>query len=84
MLGIPSCKQVTELSSLQLDESLPRLQRVALRVHLMMCQSCRRYVKQMELTSDIVQRWLTRREMPEAVKQRLLAQWREQRPQDPS
>ena len=42
-----SCKQATELMSLSLDGKLSLYQRVALKVHLLMCKLCSRCWKQM-------------------------------------
>ncbi|WP_348719586.1 zf-HC2 domain-containing protein [uncultured Alcanivorax sp.] len=42
------CKHVTEKADALVDGSaLSRRERLALRLHLMMCQNCRRYVRQL-------------------------------------
>ncbi len=68
MLGLPSCKQVTEMSSQLLDDKLTGLARFKLKVHLMMCDRCRRYQQQMQLTSATIRYWIQGRKMPEQVK----------------
>ena len=42
-----SCKQTAELLSRGLDEHLPLTQRMALRIHMLMCRACRQYEKQL-------------------------------------
>lgn len=41
-----TCKEITELASMSLDSSLPIMQRLELKLHLLMCNSCRNYMKQ--------------------------------------
>jgi predicted anti-sigma-YlaC factor YlaD len=72
MLGLPSCKQVTELSSQLLDERLSVWTRLKLRAHLLMCDGCRRYRQQMQLTSATVGYWMQGKTMPEALKRQIL------------
>lgn len=42
-----NCKNATKLMSKQQDSPLSLRQRVALRLHLLMCSGCRNYEKQM-------------------------------------
>jgi hypothetical protein len=42
----PNCREVSRLQSDALDRPLPLSQRFGLRVHLLLCQWCRRYGKQ--------------------------------------
>jgi len=72
MLGLPSCKKVSEQSSLQLDENLPLARRVGFKLHLMMCLRCRRYAQKMKLTSQSLKVWVARKTMPESIKRQLL------------
>jgi len=44
---MPSCKEVTRLVSEGLDRELRIGERVALRVHFMMCKGCRNFQDQM-------------------------------------
>lgn len=52
-----SCKQVAELLTRRGDEPLGWLDRVRLRVHLLMCNNCRRVEQQLDgvraLTADL-------------------------------
>jgi hypothetical protein len=41
-----TCKETTELASRALDERLRFGERLAMRVHLMICTNCTRFVKQ--------------------------------------
>ncbi|MFY0254523.1 hypothetical protein ACDQ55_11265 [Chitinophaga sp. 30R24] len=43
---LPCCKEATMLAEKQLQQPLSGLQRIGLRLHLMYCTFCRRYVKQ--------------------------------------
>ena len=42
-----SCKDVTEMASLAMDETLPLRQRASMRLHLWMCKHCRNYTHQL-------------------------------------
>ncbi|MBM4220683.1 MAG: zf-HC2 domain-containing protein [Gammaproteobacteria bacterium] len=42
-----SCKDTSELVSRSLDEELSWRQRIAVRLHLLICGACRRFVAQM-------------------------------------
>ena len=42
-----SCKEVTQMVSESLDHKLPLIQRIGIRVHLLMCKFCSRYRKQL-------------------------------------
>ena len=75
MLGLPSCKQVSEQSSHVLDESLPFFQRLAFKFHLMLCERCRVYVKQMQLTKASIGYWINGRIIPDDVKQKIMQQY---------
>ncbi|MEE4246347.1 MAG: zf-HC2 domain-containing protein [Kangiellaceae bacterium] len=77
MLGLPSCKEVTELSSKMLDEDVAWWERATLRIHLMMCDQCRRYQQHMKLTSQSVGYWMKGRKMPENLKQQLLEDFKQ-------
>lgn len=50
------CDAASALASRELDESLPRLERVALWCHLLVCRSCRRFRRQIGLIRQIVRR----------------------------
>ena len=48
MMGIISCRETTRLVSQGLDRELAFGERVALRVHLVICLGCRRTQRQMQ------------------------------------
>ena len=41
------CKEVTRLVSESLDRKLPLYQRIGIRIHLLMCEFCSRFKKQL-------------------------------------
>ncbi|NJO35460.1 MAG: zf-HC2 domain-containing protein [Rhodospirillales bacterium] len=43
-----TCKEVTERASLYVDRELGLWARLQFRLHLIMCQHCRRYMEQIE------------------------------------
>lgn len=49
---MPSCKEVSRLVSEGLDRDLSFGERVALRVHLLMCKGCRNFEAQMMVLRD--------------------------------
>lgn len=51
---MPSCQDITEHASEYLDRDLPRWKRMGIRMHLLMCIHCRRYVSQLKLTIDTI------------------------------
>lgn len=48
LLNLP-CDGMARLASESLDRDLSRLERVALRSHLVYCTACRRYLRQLKL-----------------------------------
>lgn len=50
-----SCKEASRLVSESLDHKLPLRQRVALRIHLLMCKFCTQYRKQLLMLRDLAQ-----------------------------
>lgn len=51
-----NCRYATERASALLDGQLSTSERWALRLHLMMCHHCRRYLAQLRLTVATVRR----------------------------
>lgn len=41
------CRDVTRLSSESMDRTLPLMMRFQVRIHLLICEGCRRYVTQL-------------------------------------
>ena len=50
------CEEASELSSRELDDSLPRLDRAALFCHVLVCKSCRRFRAQVRLIRQAIRR----------------------------
>lgn len=48
MMGMPKCREVAERLSRELDRPDPRGRSMALRLHLLMCNQCRRYDQQLQ------------------------------------
>lgn len=59
-----NCREVTEKASDYLDQALPWRQRLGMRVHLLMCQHCRRYVRQLHAIAKALG-LMPAREVPE-------------------
>jgi anti-sigma factor RsiW len=76
-----SCREVTERASDYLDRALPLRQRLAVRLHLFMCQHCRRYLRQLRAVVIALGR-MPELEVPEEMVRKqveaLLAQIRQQ------
>ena len=51
---LPDCKEVAELSSNSLDETLTLKKRVGLKLHIMMCKFCRRNNEQLYLIRKLI------------------------------
>ena len=47
-----TCKQATELMSQSQDRQLGRWERIKLRAHLLICNGCKNYNKQMAFISE--------------------------------
>lgn len=50
------CRELTELGSEIIDRRLGFATRLAVLAHLSLCPHCRRYLKQLRLTSETLQR----------------------------
>jgi predicted anti-sigma-YlaC factor YlaD len=51
------CEQVTVLCSEELDRKLPVTDRIALRLHMMMCRGCSNYRAQLAVIRAAMQRY---------------------------
>ncbi|MGF1613718.1 MAG: anti-sigma factor family protein [Gammaproteobacteria bacterium] len=45
-----NCRQVTDRASDYLDQALPFGERLQMRLHLLLCHHCRRYLRQLRAT----------------------------------
>ncbi len=50
------CRDLAELSSDYLNGELSRRRRLSVRLHLLLCRHCRRFMRQLKLTIDSVGR----------------------------
>lgn len=53
---LPTCQEVSHLTSQAMDESLPLSKRLGMRLHLMMCVWCRRNAQQLELVRNLARK----------------------------
>ncbi|MFP4348271.1 MAG: zf-HC2 domain-containing protein [Thermodesulfobacteriota bacterium] len=63
---IPDCKEVTRMVSESMDRDLPLIQRMKMRMHLVMCKYCSRFEKQLALLRKAGQSLATHRTGPDA------------------
>ncbi len=49
---LPKCREVAEQLSENIDQPVTGFKRFKLKLHLLLCAYCRRYGKQIELSSD--------------------------------
>jgi predicted anti-sigma-YlaC factor YlaD len=66
LLNLP-CEGMSRLASESLDRDLGRLERVALRSHILYCAACRRYLRQIKLLSCAMRRLATRIEVDQPL-----------------
>jgi hypothetical protein len=59
-----NCKDVTRLISESMDHPLPVRQRVGMRLHLLLCDFCARYRRQLRLLRDAARRLAALEEGP--------------------
>ncbi|MGX5175459.1 anti-sigma factor family protein [Aliikangiella sp. IMCC44653] len=51
---MPTCKQVAEQLSHNIDTPITGLKRMKLKLHLIMCRLCRRYQKQINISAQSI------------------------------
>jgi len=66
-----SCKDISHLTSELLDNKLSFSMRVKVKLHLLMCHSCRRFVKQMRTTVDTIKQLKPTKPKEEEVNQQV-------------
>lgn len=59
MSYMPTCEEVTRLKSESMDSELPMRQRLAIRFHILFCQWCRKYGKQLDMIRHAAQKYKT-------------------------
>ena len=60
-----TCKELAEQASLYLDKDLGFGEQLSVRVHLLMCRHCRRFIHQLRLSQAVI------REYPEPLDTKL-------------
>ena len=48
MKWLPTCRETTELASRAMDQRLPFADRMAMQLHLAICENCARFVQQLQ------------------------------------
>lgn len=77
---IKNCKETSVLVTQSLDRSLTFRDRIAMKLHLMICRNCARFMKQMQL----IRSWLRIEDeanppaMPDGVRERIASKLREE------
>jgi hypothetical protein len=56
---MPTCEEVTRLKSESMDSALPIRQRLAIKIHILFCQWCRKYGKQLEMIRRAARKYQT-------------------------
>ncbi|MDQ7048892.1 MAG: hypothetical protein Q9M92_04845 [Enterobacterales bacterium] len=68
---LPSCKQIAEQASENIDQPLSGMRWFKAKLHLIMCGYCRRYTKQMELSSQVVNQLSENGDVDQAMQQQV-------------
>ncbi|TQV73671.1 hypothetical protein FLL45_12420 [Aliikangiella marina] len=74
---IPSCKEVAEQLSENMDKPVTGIRGLRLKLHLWVCRNCRRYHDQMELTSKTIALMGSNKQPSEAVKKDMMERFRD-------
>ena len=77
-----SCKDITEKASAYLDKDLSWSQRLAVRLHLVMCLHCRRYLYQLRTTIQTLGLMKAEQPIDEAYTRDLIQHFRNHTGQD--
>ena len=74
---LPTCKQVAEQLSENIDQPVRGFKWLKLKLHLIMCKYCRLYGVQIELSSKTIKSLEEKTFPSEAVKEKALVHYRE-------
>ena len=74
---LPSCRQVAEQLSENIDQPLTGVRWLKMKLHLLICDYCRRYGKQIELSAKTTNLVKPEVEEDDALKQKLLQHYRD-------
>ncbi|TQV89155.1 hypothetical protein [Aliikangiella coralliicola] len=79
---LPSCKQVAEQLSENIDQPVTGFRWLKLKLHLLMCAYCRRYGSQIEISSKTINLMGQEKKPSEALKEKMMAHYRDCRCDD--
>ena len=51
----PNCKEASQLQSKAVHQALPLLEKMGLRIHLLVCAWCRRYAKNIRFLKEVIE-----------------------------
>ncbi len=68
---LPSCKQVAEQASENIDHPITGIRWLKVKLHLLMCHYCRLYTKQIKLSSEVVNHLSENGEIDPAMQQKV-------------
>lgn len=71
---LPTCKQVAEQLSENIDQPVKGLKWLKLKLHLLICVYCRRYGKQLELSSKTINLVDTKEYQPDQALKEIMMQ----------
>ncbi|TNE92195.1 MAG: hypothetical protein EP330_02385 [Deltaproteobacteria bacterium] len=71
-----NCQQIAALASAYADGELSGVEWAELRMHLWLCPPCRKYVEQIELTREVLEK-LPTDEVPQEVQSELLGRFKQ-------
>ncbi|MBV34884.1 zf-HC2 domain-containing protein [Kangiella spongicola] len=64
-----SCKHIVDLGTDYLDQELGFWKKTEMKMHLMICRHCRRYMKQLKQTIAMLSRWQLKQPTQEQLEQ---------------
>lgn len=74
---LPTCRQIAEQLSDNLDQPITGIKWVKLKIHLMMCHFCRLYGKQIKLSSKTINLVEPKLEPSEEFKQAMVQHYKD-------
>ncbi|MCW8879031.1 MAG: zf-HC2 domain-containing protein [Kangiellaceae bacterium] len=74
---LPTCKQVAEQLSEEIDQPLTGFKKFKLKLHLLMCVYCRRYGEQLNISSKTIDLLAAKNKPNEELREKLLSHFRE-------
>lgn len=78
-----SCKDVTDEANAYIDDELPFMKRLSVRMHLFICKNCRRYMNQLNVTIQTLGRMNKSEPVSEQLNQELVKCFKKEHPSHP-